>query len=459
MRDVHFWSDFLRISEQDGIVAVLHQLHPDPLFIRADVWTRIMHGVHDSTIAAELRNHGLIVAPGEDACVLEQVRLETLERLSRPTILYLMLAQGCNNACTYCPVPQLAARHGNVLLSLDDALAGIRLWRERVVGWNDGAPFFIILYGGEPLLNRPVLESVVTRVSDMKERGELPPSARMFVPTNGRLLDEQLAQFLATHDVLVAVGIDGTPREHNGLRITDQGVGTSQDVERAVGLLLDYGVECAVSLTLAPAVIASGMRSVAYLKRLGVNHIGSNLLKGVPLTLMLGNTDFETYARQAARFVLAASNVVDEYQVTKREEALVRCEPFSVDCTCSGNQIVVQSDGSLTNCPFYRVPVADIRTVDETFRISETDSVRMWRQRIPLLLDGGVCESVFLPSGGCAWGMFDATGSLRERDTVNEVFNEEVMHGILWRGLSDRERDRLLRGDISYWHHRRIGAV
>jgi sulfatase maturation enzyme AslB (radical SAM superfamily) len=441
------------------VTAVLHQLHPDPLFLSTDVWERIVHDVHNPEIIPKLHERGLITTEEADVTALECFRSETIRRLNRPTILYLMLAQGCNNACTYCPVPKLAVQYGNTFLSLDNAIAGLQLWRQQIVEWDDGEPFFVILYGGEPLLNKPVLEAIVSLVSGMKEEGKLPSSVRMFLPTNGRLVDESLARFLAVHDVLVTVGVDGTPAEHDVLRITDRGMPTSHETERALRVLSNNGVKPAVSLTLTPSVITRGMESVMYLKSLGVTHIGSNLLKGAPLGSILNGVAPETYARRAAEFVLAASSLVDEYQVTKRQEALAQQIPFAVDCTCSGNQIVVQSDGSLTNCPFHRISVGDVHAVNPAFRISKTTSVGKWRSRIPLMDEEGIRHEVFLSSGGCAWGMFDATGSLYTRDIVNEAFNQEVMYGILWRGLPDRERERLLHGATSHWYHRRIGAM
>ena len=101
---------------------------------------------------------------------LHKARMNTLQVLNRPTILYLMMAQGCNFACTYCPIPVLA-QYGESLLSFEDAVAGINLWQKHIKDQpKDDEPYFLIFYGGEPLLNQRVLEQLLPYISSKQRR-------------------------------------------------------------------------------------------------------------------------------------------------------------------------------------------------------------------------------------------------------------------------------------------------
>ena len=129
------WSQYMRIRERDGIVAIFHELHPDPVFCSSEQWKKVVAGITDGAEAFinDLRQRKLIVDSSKDDSCEFQVASSALERkLNQPTILYLMTAQGCNFKCTYCPVPEIARKYGESVLSNEDASAGIDLWQEHL---------------------------------------------------------------------------------------------------------------------------------------------------------------------------------------------------------------------------------------------------------------------------------------------------------------------------------------
>src|SRR5690606_5286528 len=91
-----------------------------------------------------------------------------------------------------------------------------------------------------------------------------------------------------------------------------------------------------------------------------------------------------------------------EYQLEKKLTALRNGLPFSVDCTCYGNQLVVQADGQVTNCPFLRFDQGHVRELPDSFRIGRTETVEAWRGRLPLFNNSIPADGV-LDGGGCAW--------------------------------------------------------
>lgn len=469
-------SRFLRALTRDGLVAVFHQLHPEPVYLTERVWrdfperaisgtlSKRMNGLVQELIARKL----FINDPNVDLEEFAEARADALRLLDRPTILYLMMAQGCNFACTYCPIPALAKRYGERLLSFEDAVAGIELWREHIEEQpKDDNPYFLIFYGGEPLLNREVLEQLLLYVAEERSASRLPKKLELMLCTNGSLVDERLSKLLAHHKVTVAVGVDG-PREHNNrIRLTVADSSTFVEIECAVQQLVSDGVRVVASVTITPANVHQLTEYPVFLRKLGISQFGFNLMKGEVLIRELGGGSVEEYCRAAARGILQGltSTTEDghcyEYQLEKKLTALRNGLPFSVDCTCYGNQLVVQADGQVSNCPFLRLDQGHIRELPDTFRIGRTETVETWRRRLPLLNDSLMADGSdgVLNGGGCAWSSSELHGDATAQDTVNTIFTKEVTHELIWTLLPREQADALRRGESAHWSHRWIGSL
>lgn len=460
------FSRFLCVIEHNAFIAVFHQLHPEPVYFRKDLWENMAYGSKEFPKLTQdelVRQKLLIEDDATDCYELEAYRASISNSLDRPSILYLMLAQGCNNACTYCPIPAISLLRGYTLLSFEDAVAGIELWQRHLADWSDSDPYYVLFYGGEPLLNRTVFEQLVYSVAQRRMFGEFPVNVELVLPTNGLLIDDALAKMLAQHNILTVLGIDGAPLYNDATRRTCEGEPTSLMLERKVKLLHRYGVRLAASTTLTPANVHAASEHRAYLSSLGITNIGFNVLKGNALKMSLGSMSEAEYYRAVAEAVVLGyrdNDGVIEYQLQKKIDALAERKPFSVDCTCYGNQLVIQADGVVTNCPFLRIDLGHVRSLSSDFRIGKSEAVRLWRRRIPLLIEEKdlECQS-FLHGGGCAWGSNERDGVLSKPDTGNELFNSEVMYAIVWKMLSERARDQLFRGECAYWSYRGIGSL
>lgn len=469
-------SRFLRVLARDGLVALFHQLRPEPIYLSEKVWHNFPERVISGTLlkrmdglVQELVARKLFVSDENiDADELAKARANTLRFFSRPTILYLVMAQGCNFACTYCPIPALAKRYGERLLSFEDAVAGIKLWRKHIEdNPQDGDPYFLIFYGGEPLLNREVLERLLPYMSEEQSAGRLPKKLELMLCTNGSLVDEHLSKLCARYGVTVAVGVDG-PQDHNDrIRITVDGERTFAEIERAIKQLVGDGVRVVASVVITPANVRRLAEYPTFLRKLGISQFGFNLMKGEALTRELAGGSAEEYCRVAARSVVQglAETTEDgrcyEYQLEKKLTALRNGLPFSVDCTCYGNQLVVQADGQVTNCPFLRFDQGHVRELPDSFRIGRTETVKAWRSRLQLFNNSILAEESdgVLNGGGCAWSSSELYGNAIAQDNLNAIFTKEVTHELIWTLLPKDQADALRWGESAYWNYRRIGSL
>jgi len=467
-------SRFLRVLARDGLMALFHQLRPEPMYLSEKVWRdfpeRVISGTlpeRMNVLVQELVARKLFVGDENvDADELAKARANALLLLNRPTILYLMMAQGCNFACTYCPIPALAKRYGEQLLSFGDAVASIELWRKHIEDDpQDDEPYFLIFYGGEPLLNREVLEWLLPYVSNEQSAGRLPKKLELMLCTNGALVDKQLSKLFAQYGVTVAVGIDG-PRDHNDrIRITVAGEPTFAEIERAIKQLVGDGVRVVASVTITPANVRRLVEYPTFLRKLGISQFGFNLMKGEALNRELAGSSAEEYCQAAAKGIMQGLTEITEggthryeYQLEKKLTALRNGLPFSVDCTCYGNQLVVQADGQVTNCPFLRLDQGHVRGLPDSFRIGRTETVKAWRSRLPLFNDSIPADGV-LDGGGCAWSSSKLYDNALAQDNLNAIFTKEVTHELIWTLLPRERADALLRGNSSHWSYRRIGPL
>ena len=77
------------------------------------------------------------------------------------------------------------------------------------------------LFGGEPLLNRKLMDFVCEYV---KEKS---PNTRIGLVTNGTLIDDEFIQLVKKYNIQVTVSYDGVPLVNDIMRITNEGKGTS----------------------------------------------------------------------------------------------------------------------------------------------------------------------------------------------------------------------------------------
>lgn len=139
----------------------------------------------------------------------------------------IYLAQNCNMACCYCwnrggtfgkPAHLMgrkaAQRVTKLLMSLTESSCAEKI--------------FVNFYGGEPLLDFPILKSITQEL--LQHEARLGKNFYLTVDTNGTLLEGSAAQFLARHFTQVGVSLDGSQRVHDIQRPGKYGENTWQRI-------------------------------------------------------------------------------------------------------------------------------------------------------------------------------------------------------------------------------------
>jgi sulfatase maturation enzyme AslB (radical SAM superfamily) len=455
MEKIKRLSDFLCISEKSGLVAAFHQLSPEPLFLSGENWENTLSSLkkkESSPLLHLLEAKNLLVEKKDDQRLLTEAREKALRELNNPQILYLVMTNSCNYGCSYCPIT--IHRTEEKMLSLIEAIYGINIWKNHIKSYpKSDKPYFIIFYGGEPLLNWKTIEKTLSFLSEEKKRQDFPKDVVLLLCTNGSLITTEIAKKLAENNVSVALGADVLQGKNGKLE---------EDVSflKAVKILIQEKVPIFSSLTITPRNIDYLEDYSSFLQKIGIEKLGLNLMKGEAVLREIGKENMEDYAKSCAR-VIASEKNLNEYQREKKIEIIQKGLSFSIDCTCYGSQIVIYPNGQLCNCPFLPLLQGHVSEIRDDFLISETKIVKKWRERIPIFNNTLLRENnnSLLDGGGCAWSSQEISGSVTARDQINSIFTKEVGHEIVWSFLPKKEARRILKERSYYWNYRRIGNV
>ncbi len=187
-------------------------------------------------LARSLRELGLLAGlPAEKGPVLA------------PSVARLKLHVSgiCNLSCGYC---YQGASSGKPSRFMTEARA-----RESV-DWlfaenPDEASVEVMFFGGEPLLNFPVVEAAARHARARGEREGRKVELSMI--SNGTLLTAERARILGELGVGVGLSIDGAPDHHNKRRVFTSGQGSYQQTMRAFRLLTEASCRAHALVTIS----------------------------------------------------------------------------------------------------------------------------------------------------------------------------------------------------------------
>jgi uncharacterized protein len=162
----------------------------------------------------------------------------------RPSCFTLLLSGACNLRCRYCYTGLQVNDHPSELMSLEVARRAIDLLIEIL---NPGHSPGLLFFGGEPLLNLPVMKFCVDYLR--KRSNELGVAPRYGITTNGVLLDEETGRYLKENRITVTLSMDGPAEIHDRNRIFPDGTGSHAATLRALRLLQELGIDFSVRAT------------------------------------------------------------------------------------------------------------------------------------------------------------------------------------------------------------------
>ena len=250
-------------------------------------------------------------------------------------LIQLHLTEHCNLRCKHC-----YQRGSKSPLMTIEEVRGLMLQASELATRNGFDVLKVNLTGGEPLL----ISNIVEYIDVILERAD-----KLLLMTNGTLMDEKMADCLASRNVSVQVSIDGTKETHDKIR----GVGSYELAMRGIRLLTTKGVRVIVGCTLhkdnfkevtdiVKAVKESGAKKVWFDRYIPCGNAmpldTQEVL--VAMTLLAGAKRFET----------------DGFEVgTSRALQFLFVNGIPYHCTALTKSLTIMPDGTVYPCR--RMPI------------------------------------------------------------------------------------------------------
>lgn len=308
----------------------------------------------------------------------------------------------CNLRCKYCSLFQNELGQNTLRMTIETAKAMVDRYRSLI-----GEGLFIIT-GGEPLLNREVLEYLILHVNGTK-----------VLFTNGTLLDKYILKTLNDNQVNIVFSLDGSEQIHNEMRTYPNGRGTYDQVVDAIKLTHANNINFGISLVAREHNIDHLEREIEYIfEEFNPSSLGINLPHYTEFSPF--NIDPDMYADK----LIDVFNISKKYkiyvdQINRRLAPLIEEKFRFRDCSAMGEKIVEFPDGTFSNC-------VNCKPVDKL------PDKNVWAQRLPIFLPQcRDCWAIGICGGGCSFDGINLYGD-GKIDERNCIITKRLLEFILW---------------------------
>ncbi len=263
--------------------------------------------------------------------------------------LTLHITDQCNMRCAYC-VHDYSPR----MMDQKTAIAAVDLSVR-----SKGDPLIpsgcmhtgLCFYGGEPLLNRDLIEKTVTYCDTLRaEKGEV---FHYLMVTNGTLLDESFLRFAAEHEIGIGLSHDGLMQEDS--RRMEDGTSSAERLEDKIGLLLRYRPKSTAMCTIHPPLVDRLAESVRWLFAKGFRKVQIVPAVGAKSDWMPERLEeLEKQYRLLSDLYVEKSRAGDDFELplfeNKIRSHIMDGRGINQTCRFGKRQLSVAPDGAIYPC-------------------------------------------------------------------------------------------------------------
>ncbi|MFH1657552.1 MAG: radical SAM protein [bacterium] len=151
--------------------------------------------------------------------------------------LYLVLTRNCQLSCPYC-FERGIDRSKSMSIKVAEKITN---WCEAYLEKHISCDKLrVVLYGGEPLLNKKVIKFIVPELNKVAKRKNL--AFEVGILTNGELLDRKILSFLSKNNLdRVQITLDGYGNVHDLRRFRKDGNGTFDTISKNILIAIKEG--------------------------------------------------------------------------------------------------------------------------------------------------------------------------------------------------------------------------
>ncbi|MBI5536672.1 MAG: radical SAM protein [Deltaproteobacteria bacterium] len=256
--------------------------------------------------------------------------------------LTLHLTPSCNMRCDYCYAPPQPGE------AMSEATAARALQLGASIGSGSCG---VIFFGGEPLLQRDLIEATVSHARALERQGK--GRFHFKATTNGLLLDDAFLEFAVREEVLVAMSFDGVREAQDRHRKLADGTGSYDVLLSRLVRLLEVRPYSSVLLVVSPDTAPLLSQSVQLLLELGCRYLVVSLDHAAGWSEQSLGVLQEQYERLAKLYVewtrAGRKFYLSPFEV-KLASHIHGSEYRKERCELGRRQVSVAPDGSLYPC-------------------------------------------------------------------------------------------------------------
>ncbi len=270
-------------------------------------------------------------------------------------------SSACNLRCRYCfYADEASARRVPNFGVMSKETAGIVI-KEAFSNIDPEGTITFSFQGGEPTLaGIDFYRFFIKQVSDVCPEGI---RVHYAMQTNGCIIDEEWADFLAQNQVLVGISLDGTKEIHDMMRVDTNGKGSWNRGVRTFRLLQRHGVEVNLLCVVGRSAARRPRKIYHNLKKLGARYLQFIACLD-PIGDVRGTEDWSLTPELYGRFLC---DLFDAYYQDWKSGNYTSIRLFddyvhlamgmpSGTCATSGScgaYYVIEADGGVYPCDFY----------------------------------------------------------------------------------------------------------
>lgn len=310
----------------------------------------------------------------------------------------------CNLDCAYCLIEKNLEHRGvgHHNLELEDGLNVLSGFSKMAMQQKPSKKT-IMLYGGEPLINKDNLFRFIEYIRENEQKGLFNGEVEIVLESNGTLVTKSIAQFLKKHGVFVIVSIDGIPSVHNRYRKKKDKTDSYEEARRGFEILIAEGCTAVVSSVFTDEYAHNVEECIAHMTHvIKPKSIGLNLFHVLEKQEIENDNTEQYYERYIHSFELARREGLYIEHIMRRIRPLVTRKVRVKDCGACGNRVVSDVDGNIGICEGL-VGNAAYFSKRKDFNEVKGDPVFIaWSKRTPLTMEMcRECPAIGICGAGC----------------------------------------------------------
>lgn len=352
---------------------------------------------------------------------LTRLRLQAISNRF-PTAAYIMTSLDCNFRCPGCFIYAGDWDRAKKCTTLTPQVFDKQFkYIMRLIPKDKDLEFAFIFYGGEPLLNKPMIEYASKKIRRLEKRGAFGKiKLSLTLVTNGSLIDDEAVKLIKKYRIMPGVSFDGVGKTNDAQRIFQDGKGTFDSIMKGIRLLEKNAIPFGLSWTIGPENINSVISDLGWVsKNLENPNIFFNVLKGVQgKGKPFGKMSDKTLIKKLTRIYdkMNELDLLDGRLERYARPAKRGYSPYQFYCSAmGGGQFVLRPDGKIGIC--HAGLMRDEKQFQSPREMGDTlkDPVWLeWFARTPVFIKECYlnCAHFSLCPGGCAYRDGEITGDL-----------------------------------------------